>query len=74
MDIKSVINDLVKKIKGDKDLLAKFKKNPTETVKSLAGEVSQDELKDIVEGVTSKIGTDTVKKTVGSKLKGLFKK
>ena len=51
MDIKEKIESIVAKIKGDKGLLAKFKKDPTETVKGLVGkEVPADVLEKIVSG------------------------
>ena len=37
MDIKAKIEELVEKIKGDKDLMAKFQKDPITTVEGLLG-------------------------------------
>ena len=66
MDIKAEIEKLVKKITGDSDLLAKFKKSPIDTVKSLLGNVniSSSQLSSIVEGVKAKINVDAIKDKV----------
>jgi hypothetical protein len=37
MDIKAKINELVEKIKGDKNLLASFKAEPIKTIEKLIG-------------------------------------
>lgn len=71
MDIKAKITELVDKIKGDKDLFAKFTKDPIKTVEELLGvDLPDDQLKGIVEGVKAKISLDSI----GDKLGGLFGK
>ena len=71
MDIKKKIEELVAKIKGDKNLLSKFKKDPEGTVKGLVGvDLPTDQLKAIVEGITAKIGATGFL----GKLTSLFKK
>ena len=74
MDIKAKIEEIVKKIKGDKNLLANFKNDPLKTVENLLGvDLPDDIIEKIVEGVKAKISIDDVKGVLG-KLKGLFGK
>lgn len=71
MDIKAKIEELVEKIKGDKDISAKFKKNPVATIEELLGiDLPDDQIEKIVDGVKAKISLDDI----GSKLGGLFRK
>ena len=59
MDIMEKITELVEKIQKDKDLIAKFQKDPVATVKSLLGiEISDEQLQKIVDGVKAKISVD----------------
>ena len=72
MDIKAKITELVDKIKGDKDLLEKFKKDPKAAVKGLIGiDVPDDALEKIVDGVKAKISVDKAGDILG-KIKKLF--
>ena len=67
MDIKKKIEELVDKIKNDKDLLAKFQKDPITTVEGLIGiDLPDDQIEKLVEGIKAKISLD--------KLGGLFGK
>jgi len=69
--IKQKIEEIVAKLKGDKNLLANFKSNPTATVKSLVGiDLPDDKIKGIVDGVKAKIDIDDAKNAIG----GLFSK
>ena len=72
MDIKEKIAELVQKITGNKDLLAKFKADPIGTVKGILGNIdlSNDQLSAIVDGVKAKINLDAT----GDLLGGLFGK
>ena len=68
-DIKKIIEDIVAKIKGDKDIGEKFQKNPTKTVEGLIGvDLPDDQINAVVEGVKAKINLDGLK----DKLGGLF--
>jgi hypothetical protein len=68
-DIRKIIEDIVKKIKGDKDIGEKFKKNPTKTVEGLIGvDLPDDQVNAVVEGVKAKINLDGIT----DKLGGLF--
>ena len=74
MDIKAKIEELVKKITGNGDLLSKFKSGPKETVKSLVGDKLPDDVLDkITDGVKAKIDIDDIKGKLGG-LGNLFKK
>ncbi len=74
LDIQAKITELVKKISGSSDLLAKFKKDPINTVKDLIGnlDISSDTINTIVEGVKAKLNVDDAKGFL-AKLKKLFK-
>lgn len=70
-DIKKTIEDIVNKVKNDKDIGEKFKKNPTGTVESLLGvDLPDDQINAVVEGVKAKVNLDGL----ASKLGGLFGK
>ena len=71
MDIKAKIDELVQKIKSDKQLLAKFQKDPISTVEELLGiDLPNDQIQKLVEGIKIKIDLDKV----GNLLGGLFGK
>ena len=71
MDIKAKIEELVEKIKSDKDLQAKFKADPIAAVESLLGvDLPNDQIEKIVDGIKAKISFDDI----GDKLGGLFGK
>ncbi|MBR6120548.1 MAG: hypothetical protein IKQ04_09560 [Oscillospiraceae bacterium] len=68
-DIKKIIEDIIAKIKGDKDIGEKFQKDPTKTVEGLIGvDLPEDQINAVVEGVKAKINLDGLK----DKLGGLF--
>ncbi|MBQ1410850.1 MAG: hypothetical protein IIY94_06220 [Oscillospiraceae bacterium] len=70
-DIKKTIEDIVNKVKNDKDIGEKFKKNPTGTVESLLGvDLPDDQINAVVEGVKAKVNLDGL----AGKLGGLFGK
>ena len=69
IDIKKIIEDIIAKIKGDKDIGEKFQKNPTKTVEGLIGvDLPDDQINAVVEGVKAKINLDDI----AGKLGGLF--
>ncbi len=78
MDIKAKINEIVEKIKSDKDLLTKFKSDPIPTIEGLIGiDLPDDQIKSIVDGVKAKISLDDIGDKLGGlgdKLGGLFGK
>ena len=74
MDIKKKIEELVDKIKHDKDLLAKFQKDPIPTVEKLIGiDLPDDQIEKIVEGIKAKINLDKLGDALGG-LGNLFGK
>ncbi len=71
MDIKKKIEELVEKIKADKNLLSKFKAEPIKTVEELIGiDLPDDQIEKVVDGIKAKISFDDI----SSKLGGLFGK
>ena len=71
-DIKAKIEEIINKIKGDKDLGEKFQKDPTKTVEGLIGvDLPDDQINAVVEGVKAKINLDGLKDKLGG-LGGLF--
>ena len=80
MDIQKIISDLVEKLTGNKDLIAKFTSNPLGIIKDLLGiDLDPSKLGDVVKGVTGQLGDitgDAAKEAGGilSKIKGLFGK
>ena len=70
-DIKKTIEELASKVKNDKDIGEKFKKNPTETVENLIGvDLPDDQINAVVDGIKAKISVDGI----AGKLGGLFGK
>ena len=78
MDISKIISDLVGKLTGNKDLIAKFTKDPIGAIKELLGiDIDKDQVGEIVKGVTAQLGDlsgDVVKEGTGflAKLKKFF--
>lgn len=79
--IKEKVNEIVEKIKSDKDIAAKFKKDPISTVEELIGiDLPNDQIEKIVEGIKAKIALDKIDldnidlEKVGNVLGGLFGK
>ena len=71
MDIKAKIEELVEKIKSDKDIAAKFQKDPVGTVEKLLGvDLPNDQIEKLVEGIQAKISLEKL----GGMLGGLFGK
>ena len=66
MDIKAKIEELTKKITGDKTLLKKFQDNPVSVVESLLGiDLPDEQIKKLVDGIKAKIKLDNVADAVG---------
>ena len=64
MDIKEKIEELVKKITSDEQLLASFKKDPIKAVEKLIGiDLPDDQIKSIVDGIKAKIAIDDISAT-----------
>ena len=72
-NIKKKIEEIVKKVKEDKDIAKKFKSNPIKTVEDLLGvDLPDDQINKIVEGVQAKITVDNAS-DLFNKAKGLLK-
>ena len=57
MDIQKIISDLVAKLTGNKDLIAKFTSDPLKAIKDLLGiDLDASQLDDVVKGVTGQLG------------------
>lgn len=71
MNIKEKIEELVEKIKSDKDLLKKFQSDPVKTIEELVGmDLPDDQIEKLAEGIKAKISLDKL----GGALGGLFGK
>ena len=72
-NIKEKIEELVNKIKSDKNFSKKFKENPVEAVESIIGiDLPDDKINQIIDAVKAKITVDNTK-DIANKLKGLLK-
>ena len=77
MDIQKIISDLVSKLTGNKDLIAKFTSDPLSVIKDLLGiDLDASQIADVVKGVTSQLGGDAAEQAGGflAKIKGIFGK
>lgn len=71
MDIKAKIEEIVNKIKNDKDFEKEFKNNPVKAVEKIVGvDLPDDKIESIVDGIKAKISVDDVKDKIG----GIFDK
>lgn len=71
MDIKAKIDELVNKVKNDKDFSKKFKENPTKAVESVLGiDLPDEQINKIIDGIKAKISLDDITSKIG----GLFGK
>ncbi len=71
MDIKEKIEELVNKIKNDKDFGDDFKKDPVKAVEGVLGiNLPDEQIEKIIDGVKSKIKLDDI----GDKIGDLFDK
>lgn len=71
MDIKEKIEELVNKVKNDKDFGDDFKKDPVKAVEGVLGiNLPDEQIEKIIDGVKSKIKLDDI----GDKIGDLFDK
>ena len=74
MDIKKKIEELVEKIQSDKELQAKFQKDPVAALETLLGiDLPEDQINQLVEGIKLKLTADNIGSALGT-LSGLFGK
>ena len=72
--LKEKVNEILEKIKNDKDLAAKCRKDPGVTVEELLGiNLPDEQIAKVVEMVRAKIDMDKLGDALGG-LKDLFKK
>jgi uncharacterized protein YpuA (DUF1002 family) len=70
--MKEKIEEIVKKVKDDKDFAAKFQSDPVKAVESILGvDLPDDQINGIIDGVKAKIKIDNAGDLL-SKAKGLF--
>ncbi|MBQ4313669.1 MAG: hypothetical protein IJC18_05595 [Clostridia bacterium] len=73
MDIKAIIDDIVKKIGGNEELLAKFKSDPIPVIESvLKIDLPDEAIKSVIGGVMDKIsGAEDIGDKITDKLEGI---
>ncbi|MGB4660887.1 MAG: hypothetical protein WBI07_17080 [Mobilitalea sp.] len=72
MDIKAKIEEIVEKIKSDKDFASKFSKEPVKTIESILGtDLPDDQINAVIDGVKAKVSLDKADGLLG-KVKNLF--
>ncbi len=74
MDYKAKAEEIVKKIKSDKNIKQDFEKNPVKVIEDVLGvDLPDDAINKVIELVKAKLTADTVTEVAG-KLSGLFGK
>lgn len=74
MDIQKIISDVLAKLKNDKNLAAKFDKDPTAVLEELIGiELPNEQLNAVIDGIKAKLKLDDVADKIGGVL-NFFKK
>lgn len=67
MDIKAKIEQIVKKLLADQDLMEKFEKNPASVIEEYVGiDLPDDQVNQLVEGIKAKIKLDQVGDALGA--------
>ena len=66
MDIKAKIEEIVKKLMSDKNLMAKFERNPVSVIEELIGvDLPNDQVDQMVSGIKARIKLDQVGDMLG---------
>lgn len=74
MDIKEKINEIVEKIKADKNFAAKFQKDPAAAIEEVTGiAIPKEQLDSVVKAVMAKVDMDKLSGVLGG-LGSLLKK
>ncbi|MDE5883723.1 MAG: hypothetical protein K2H29_01385 [Oscillospiraceae bacterium] len=74
LDMKAKMEELMQKIKNDKDFSKKFTENPVKAVEDLLGvDLPDDQINAIINGVKAKLTAENIADAAG-KLSGLFGK
>ena len=74
LDIKELIEEMVKKIAADETLKKKFMSEPIAVLEKLLGvDLPEDKLQKLADGIKAKLAVDDIGDALGA-LGGLFKK
>ncbi len=74
MDVKAKVEQIVKKLLNDKDLMKKFEKNPASVIEEYVGvDLPDDLVNQLVDGIKAQIKLEKVGDALDA-LGGLFKK
>ena len=74
MDIKAKIEEIVKKVKDDKDFASNFAKDPVKAVEGVIGiDLPDDQINAVITAVKAKVGVDDLAGLAG-KLGGILGK
>ena len=66
MDIKAKIEEIVKKLMSDKNLMAKFERNPAAVIEELIGiDLPDAQVNQLIDGIRAKIKLDQVGDVLG---------
>ena len=66
MDIKAKIEEIVQKLLSDKNLMAKFDRNPAAVIEELIGiDLPNDQVNQLISGIKAKIKLDQVGDVLG---------
>ncbi len=72
MDIKAKIDEVVKKVQSDPDLMSKFQSNPVHAVEGIIGvDLPDDMINGVIDGVKAKLTADKASGIMGA-VSGLF--
>lgn len=72
-DFKKKIDEIIDKIKNDKDFAKKFKAEPVKALEEISGiDIPEDKIDEIITAIQAKINIDKIDNAL-DKLKGLFK-
>lgn len=66
MDIKAKIDELISKVKNDKDFAKNFKNDPVKAVEGVVGmDLPDDKIKEVVNAVKAKVSIDDIAGKLG---------
>ena len=67
MDIKAKIEEIVQKLLSDKNLMAKFERNPAAVIEELIGiDLPDQQVNQLIDGIKAKIKLDQVGDALGA--------
>lgn len=72
-NLKKKIEEIIDKIKNDKEFAKKFKKDPVKALEDVSGiDIPEDKIEEVITTIQAKVKIDKVDDAL-DKLKGLFK-